>query len=185
MFQWIKMGLRTGDRGVIAIEFAIILPVLLLTLIGLFDVSNLVFCNNKMNRTAQDISNIVSRGNVTKPQLDSMLQTAVLIAQPFDFTTQNGANVIVTSISKPSASLPAQINWRDSYPGGTGQSRISAGGLPGGLVLNPGQTAIFTEVFFTYSPLIPGYVVQSNETSIYALAAAVPRQGQMTTLPPS
>jgi len=174
MRQWFKTRLRTGDRGVAAIEFALILPVLALTVFGLFEITNLVFCHNKMNRTAQNISNIVTRGDVTKPQLDAMLKAAVLIAQPFNFT-QSG-NVIVTSVSKPSAILPPQVMWRDSYPGGTGASKINAGSLPGGLVLNTSQTVIFTEVFFTYSPILPGYVIQTSETSIYALAAAVPRK---------
>ena len=185
MYQWIKDRIGKIDKGVAAIEFAIILPIMMLTLIGLFDISEFVFCNNKMNRTAQDISNIVTRGPVTKPQLDAMLRASVLVAQPFDFA-QSG-NVIVTCVSVPTtpANAPAQVSWRDSYPGGTGGSKISATALPGGLVLNPGQSAIFTEVFFTYTPLVPGYVLNSTQTSVYALAAAVPRQGNMSTLPVS
>lgn len=169
------------DKGVAALEFALTLPFLLLTIIGLYDINSLVFCNNKMNRTAQGISNIVTRGNVTKPQLDAMLQAAVYIAQPFNFT-QSG-NVIVTCVYQQNSSLPAQIMWRDSYPGGTSASKISANSMPSGLNLTNGQTVIFTEVFFTYSPLIVGYVLQSNQTQIYAVAAAIPRQGTMTTLP--
>ncbi len=185
MYHWFEKRMGRTDKGVAAVEFAIILPVLLLTLVGLFDISEIVYCNNVMNQTAQGISNIVTRGNVTKPQLDAMLQASVLLAQPFNFT-QSG-NVIVTAIGVPTtpANAPPQVLWQDSYPGGTGGSEISPSSLPGGLVLNPGQTVIFTEVFFKYSPLIPGYVLQSNQTSIYAVAAAVPRQGQMATLPPS
>ncbi|HUX78774.1 MAG TPA: TadE/TadG family type IV pilus assembly protein [Alphaproteobacteria bacterium] len=185
MYQWIKEKIGKIDKGVAAIEFAIILPFMLLTLIGLFDISEFIFANNKMNRTAQNISSIVTRGPVTKPQLDAMLQAAVLVAQPFNFT-QSG-NVIVTCVGVPTtpANAPPQVMWRDSYPGGTGGSKISASGLPGGLVLSVGQSAIFTEVFFTYTPLVPGYVLSSSQTEIYALAAAVPRQGNMMTLPAS
>jgi len=183
MFKWLRKKIRMGNRGVASIEFALVFPFLALVLVGLFDVSNLIFCNNKMNRTAQDISNVVTRGNLTKPQLDSILQASVLMAQPFDFTSSG--NVIVTSVAKLSDNQPPQVMWQDSYPGGTGASQINLGSLPGDLVLNTGQTVIFTEVFFTYSPLIPGYVIQSNQTQVYALAAAVPRQGQMTSLPTS
>lgn len=171
------------DKGTAAVEFAIILPILLLTLVGLFEVTNFLYCNTKMNRTAQEISNIVTRNNQTKPQLDSMLKASVVIAQPFNFL-QSG-NVIVTSVSKPVSNLPPVINWRDSYPGGVGQSRVSATSLPNGISLGTGQTVIFTEVFFTYKPVIDGDFFTITNTQIYAVAAAVPRLGQMTTLPSS
>jgi len=181
---YIKRNFTNQDKGVAAIEFAIILPVLLVILVGIFDITNLLFCYNKMNRVAQDISNIVTRGNLTKPQLDSILQSTPLIAQPFNFL-QTGSNIIVTSVSTQNPNNQPQIMWQDSYPGGVGESRINPTSLPGGLVLNTNQTAIFTEVFFTYSPLIPGFLIPETTTNIYTLAAAFPRQGQMTTLPPS
>ncbi|MBS0272582.1 MAG: pilus assembly protein [Proteobacteria bacterium] len=183
MQYWSSYRLKNQDNGVAAIEFALVLPVMLLTLIGVFDVNNLIYCNNKINRTAQQISNIVTRGNLTQPQLDSILsQVPPRIAQPFDFV-QFG-NVIVTAVSKPSASLPAQVVWQDSYPGGVGGSKINPASLPGGLVLNTKQTVIFTEVFFAYQPLIANYVISAN-TNLYAVAASVPRQGTMATLPSS
>ncbi|MBY0292906.1 MAG: pilus assembly protein [Alphaproteobacteria bacterium] len=183
MRKWFKIKIGKEDRGVAAIEFAILLPVLLLTFFGLFDIANFSYCSNKMNRTAQEINNIVTRGNLTKPELDSLLQVSVLIAQPFNFTASG--NVIVTSVAVVSANQGPQIMWQDSYPGGTSESRIAPASLPGGLVLNTNQTAIFTEVFFTYTPLISNYILAPSQTQIYALAAALPRQGQMTTLPAS
>ena len=57
--------------------------------------------------------------------------------------------------------------------------------LPGNLVLGTGETIITTEVFYTYQPTFPGYVLQSNQTAIYALAVKVPRKGSMITLPNS
>lgn len=173
------------DKGVAAVEFALLLPFMLIMFVGLFDVSNYIFCVNKMNRTVQNLNNIVTRGDVTKPQLDSLLQAATLIAQPFNFP-QSG-NAIVTSVSHPDPdpTKPSQVMWRNSYPGGTGGSRISAGSLPGGLTLNPNETVIFTEVFFNFQPLFPTWnLIPGASTSIYAVAAGVPRQGTMATLPP-
>ena len=172
------------DKGVAAIEFALLFPVLLIMFVGIFDVSSLVFCRNKMVRTAQDVSNIVTRGDTTKSQLDSMLKAATLIAQPFDFNAFG--NIIVTSVAHPDADpkKPAQIMWRDSYPGGTGQSRITATNLPGGVVVAPNETVIFTEVFFTFNPLFSASIVGLGQTNIYQIAVAMPRQGTMTTLAP-
>ncbi len=169
------------DKGVAAIEFAIILPVLLLTFLGLYDVGELIYCNVKVNRTAQNLNNVITRGDLTNAELTSIMQAAPLLMQPFDFSGGNG-NVIVTSVSNPSGN-GAQIMWRRSSPGGTGGSRVNPGALPGNLILSSNETIIFTEVFYTFQPFLPGYVLSLNTLQVYALAAGVPRKGQMTTLP--
>ncbi len=193
MYQWLSEKLGRPDKGVAAIEFAIVLPVLLLTFIGLYDASSLIYSNNKMNRMAQDVNNMVTRGgNSTNPltaaQLDTILQNAPpLIALPFTFPGTTG-KVIVTCVYQQAAPpLAPIIPWSDSSSGPlvvgkTTGSKINAASLPGGLTLSVGQSVIFTEVFFTYQPLIPGYVIEANKP-IYALAAAVPRQGSMATPP--
>lgn len=181
MINWQKTLIRYRDQGVAAVEFALILPVILLTFIGLYEVGEFVYCNNKMNRTAQSLSNIITRGDITSGDLNNVMAAASLIAQPFDFVKGDG-NVIVTSVSNPTGNQ-AEIMWQQAYPGGTGASKISPGSLPGGLALGMGETVIFTEVFYTFQPLVPGYVLSAQDLDIYALAAAVPRKGQMTTLP--
>src|SRR5688500_18694005 len=98
---WFKKNSRKDDKGTVIIEFSLLLPVLLIMLIGLADVATLVCCSNKMNRIAHDISNVVTRGELTKPQLDALLKSSIFMAQPFKFTTSG--NVIVTSVSKPDA----------------------------------------------------------------------------------
>ena len=104
-----KQKIRKKDNGVVAIELAIILPVLLLLLVGMFDISNFIFCRNRMIRTAQGLSNVITRDSLTKPQLDSLLQGANLIAEPFNF--QTSGKVIVTSISKQDPTKPPAIMW--------------------------------------------------------------------------
>ncbi len=192
--KYFHKRIRKEDKGVAAIEFAILAPVLILTVFGLIEISNYVFCFNKMNRTAQGVSNIVTRGDLTKPQMDSLLVSAAQISQPFNFASYGC--VLVSSISQPNANtaLPATLNWTDSYPSGSGNcgaSKVNLGSLPGGLVLSTNQTIITTEVFYKYQSIIPGYtfggsaLIPNNRLDIYALAVAVPRQGNMTTLPPS
>lgn len=183
MFIWEKR-IRREDRGLVAAEFAIILPVILVILIGLFDVSNLIICRNIMTNTAHELSNVITRGDLTKPQLDSILQGTPILVEPFDF--QISGKVIVTSVSKQNSNQPPAIMWQDSYPSGATGSRITnMNNLPGSLILGTGETIIFTEVFYTYQPVFPGFVLKNSQTSIYAIATKVPRKGSMTTLPNS
>jgi Flp pilus assembly protein TadG len=186
MGNFLKNRIKQGDKGTAAIEFALLAPLMALMLAGLFDVSQFIYCNNQMITTAQELSNIITRGNVTAPQLQTMMQAATYTAQPFVFT--NSGNVIVTSVSQTNSNtaVAPTIMWQASWPGGTGGSRISPGSLPGGLSLAYNETVIFTEVFYTYSPVFTAYsLVPSSSLQIYQVAAAVPRQGTMTTLPPS
>jgi Flp pilus assembly protein TadG len=179
MNYWFIRRLRTEDKGMAAVEFALILPVLLVMLAGIYDVSNMILCENKVNQTAQDLNNVITRGNLTKAQLDAILKVATLIMQPFDFNA-NG-KVIVSSYSQVNANPPPTLKWTDFYGGGAGTTQITPGSLPGGIVLNKGQTIIFTEVFYTYTGVFTNYAFTSK--SLYQLAAGVPRQGTMTTLP--
>lgn len=181
MIQSYQKMISQEDKGVVAIEFAIILPVLLITFIGLFDISNLVYCRNKMSRTAQEIGNVVTRNStITKPQMDALLQGASLIAYPFDFPTSG--KIIVTCVSRQNPNNTPQIMWTNSYGGGAGTSKIGTNSLPAGFT---GQTAIFTEVFFRYTSFLPGYILPSAPLNLYSVSVKIPRRGGMTTLPAS
>ncbi len=188
-----KFGIHE-DKGVVAIEFGILAPLLILTVFGLIEIGNYVFCNMKMNRVAQNIDNIVARGNVTRPQLDALLAAAIPTAYPFDFSDYGC--VLVSSISQTNANTKTTptVEWTDSYPSGStgcSASRINPASLPGGLVLSQNQTIITAEVFYNYQPMIPGYkfngsgLLSTADMTVYAFAIGIPRQGTMTTLPSS
>lgn len=181
MYSWIKRAFRKEDKGVASIEFAIILPLLTYILIGIYDVSTFVFCADKMQDVAQQVSNIVTRGTATTTaQVNTLLQASAVIAQPFNFTA-NG-KVIVTCVTLNTTTNKAQESWQLSYGSGAGVSKLSLNSLPGGLTPTANQSYIFTEVFYAYQPLIPNYVLQGSSKTLYSLTAAVPRQGQMSTL---
>lgn len=181
---WSLNRLKRKDEGIVAIEFALLLPVIFLMFAGLYDLTNLMFCNNKLNQTAQELSNFITRGNLTRPQLDSILQAAPLLMQPYNFAA-NGKIIVtcVTQTSSASTPPPPTSPWTDTYGSGAGTTRISLGNLPGGLVLKSGQTVIFTEAFYTYTGFFTVYTFTNG--NLYHVAAAMPRQGTMTTLPSS
>lgn len=177
---WFKRRLRTEDEGMAAIEFALVLPVLLSMLVGIYDITNLILCNNRVNQTAQSISNIITRGDdLTKAQLDAILKASDLIMQPSDF--QANGKIIVTSVSQVNLNPPPTKVWTGTYGSGAGASKISLGSLPGGIVLAQGQTMIFTEVFYKYTGIFTKYAVKNK--NLYQLAAGVPRKGAMTKVP--
>jgi Flp pilus assembly protein TadG len=177
MIKFLKTLFKKEDNGVASIEFALILPLMALLLVGMFEISWFMYCHNKMNRTAQDISNVVARGTLTLLQLQSILQASALISQPFNFSTYG--NVIVTAVSQSVSPVPNVVLWRQSWPGGSGGSLIAGSSMPSGMTV--GQVVLFTEVFYTYQPVLVSSYFSITNKNVYALAVSVPRQGQITT----
>jgi uncharacterized protein (UPF0333 family) len=177
MFKFLKTIFKKEDKGIASVEFAILLPVLVLTLVGMFEVTWFMYSHNKMNRTAQQINNIVARDVLTLAQLQSILQASALISQPFNFSAFG--NIIVTAVSKSVSPLPNIVLWRQSWPGGSGGSLITGSSVPSGI--STGQVVLFTEVFYTYQPVVISSYFSITNKSVYALAVAIPRQGQITS----
>lgn len=177
MFKFLKTRLKKEDKGVASIEFALILPLMALLLVGMFEVTWYMYCVNKMNRTAQEISNFTARGTLTLLQLQSILQSSALVAQPFNFSAYG--NVIVTAVSQSVSPAPNVVFWRQSWPGGVGGSLVTGSSMPSGM--STGQVVLFTEVFYTYQPVIVSSYFSITNTNVYALAVSVPRQGIITT----
>lgn len=183
MKYWFRRRLKIEDKGMAAIEFALVLPILMSMLAAIYDLSNLVLCENKVNQTAQVLSNVITRGPVTQAQLNNILAATPLLMQPFKFSG-NGKVIVscVTQASKAGSLPPPTLAWPAvTYGTGPGASKINLRSLPGGLVLTSGQTIIFTEVYYNYVGVFTGYSFTSLD--VYQVAASVPRQGNMATPP--
>ncbi len=78
------------QRGAAAVEFAIVVPLLLTLVVGIMDVSNLLYVYNSMLTAAREASRSVAVAQQTVPQATATAQTklAVLIGKngPIPFT---------------------------------------------------------------------------------------------------
>jgi Flp pilus assembly protein TadG len=100
------------ERGVAAVEFAAVLPVVLILLLGCFEVPRFVLTYQKLARTAHSVADLVSQADepMTLPQLQDVFVAAKMIMAPYDII--GAGKVFVSSINNPSGTV--SITWQKS-----------------------------------------------------------------------
>jgi hypothetical protein len=149
------------------------------------DGSYCLIVNERTDRIAYSVTDIVSQyQTITLANLSDIVQAASQLMNPFPF----GANgvVIVTSVYQPQTGNPT-ICWQ--YTGGGTLSMSSKVGttgsvpsLPNGLVLNPNDNVIISEVYYQFTPMFVAEGLFSSGT-VYRTAVYKPRLSPLTTPP--
>ena len=110
-------------RGVSAIEFAIILPVILLMLAGTVDIGQALMVDRKMNQIAATAADIVAqKPSWTSSTLDAILSGTATIIQPYGNTN---LTILVTVVNVDS-SKDTTVAWSRAYHTTT----VAAGSAP-------------------------------------------------------
>ena len=179
-----RANIIRDETGVAATEFALLLPVLMALVLGVYEISRYILLHQKIERVAYTVADVVGQQtSVTNAGLSDIVAAASKIMDPYDFE-QNGV-VIVTSVYQDPDDGPV-VRWQ--YKGGgvlDRESRIGASGdeaeLPNGLTLNESDNVIFAEIFYNYIPDFDEDYFDDREN--YKYAVFKPRLGALTTAP--
>lgn len=142
-----KLASLWRDRsGVIAVEFALILPTLIVIFVGTFEASNLVRVKMKFDEAAPAIANLVALQNPSKTgSLTSDFCTAAsYMLSPF---STSGLNVEVASVTNYSGT--STVDWTATCNNLTNPSSNTT--LVSGLLPNSGDTVIVVQTSYTYT----------------------------------
>jgi len=171
-----------NERGIALIEFALILPILVLIFYGTIELTRYIQMIQKMDNATSALTDLVNRNlNLTDESLENIADTAPAMLQPFDSA---GVGVIVTAIQRDAGSSLATTRWQRIY-GPAGPSRISAGEdqqptLPQ-LALEERDKVITVELFLEYRPIMNSAVTRSvlgiENNNVYRMNVARPRYG--------
>jgi hypothetical protein len=177
--------LRRDVGGVAAIEFALLLPMLLTLLIGCLEVTFKIWSTQKAEKLAVTLSDVIAQSTaVTSGDLAKLTGAVDKIMDPFPFGADKG-KVIITSVYWEQGEDAAKVNWQCPYGGYTGTSKFGAEGedatLPDGFTLNEKDNIIVAEVFYEYEPIAPGLLF--DKAAIYRRALFKPRLGLLTADP--
>ena len=174
-------------RGIAAVEFALTLPIWVLLLLGMGDGSYYLLVNEKVDRIAYSVTDIVTQyQTITLADLADITLASEQLMKPFSFASGSGV-VIVTSVFQPPTGDPV-ISWQYRYPGGSssmsqiGSSTGTTATLPGGLTLNANDNVIISEVYYTFTPMFAGSGLFSAR-QIYRNAVYKPRLSPLVTPP--
>ena len=177
---------RGARCGLAALEFALTLPIWITLVLGVADGTYYMLVNEKEDRIAYTISDIVTQYQdpITKANLNDITSAASQLMDPYSF----GANgvVIISSIYKQTGQNPI-IKWQ--YTGGgtlMKSSKVGTTGgtatIPNGLTLNDGDGLVITEVYYNFKPLFISDAV-FPASSLYRVALYKPRLGPLLTTP--
>jgi Flp pilus assembly protein TadG len=146
------------ERGVSAVEFALLLPLMLTLYLGAVEVSQGIGADRKVTVTARTICDLVSQvKTIGNTDMTNALNAASSVMAPFPITN---LKVTVSSI-KIDANGQATVDWSDTL-NGTARAKGSTVTLPAALnVAN--SYLVFSEVQYSYKPVV-GYVVSGTLT---------------------
>jgi Flp pilus assembly protein TadG len=147
------------DRsGMSAVEFAMLLPLMMTLYLGTSEISQGISINRKVTLTARSLSDLASQPtNITNADMTNILNAASAVVAPY---TVSNLKATVSEVTID-ANGKATVTWSDTYQG-TARSVGSTVTLPTALdVAN--TSLILGEVTYTYKPPI-GYVVTGTLT---------------------
>lgn len=174
-------ALQRDDRGVAGIEFALILPILMLLLLGVVEASRAIDMDRHFSIAVSNIGDAVARQESigtnegdAKLNLDGAMKAIAHIMAPYD-ANEKDLQVVVASVqASHDDATDTKVVW--SYSHGEGglsvPAKCSTYTLPDGLVPK-GGSVIIVEAEYKHKPLfgdfVPGFgsLMKFTEKSFY------------------
>lgn len=141
------------SHGVSAVEFALVLPLLLTLYLGTVEVSQGIGIDRKVTLTTRTAADLAARASsISTSDMNNLLAASSAVIAPY-----NAAPLKVTlSLVSIDANSSAKVTWSCTL-NGTKRGTNSSVTLPAAL-LNPSTALVWSEVSYSYKPAI-GYVI--------------------------
>ena len=170
-------GFLRDQRGLSAIEFALLLPLMLALNLGCFEVGNGLSAQFKTTLAARTVADLASQyTTINNATMTSILGASSAVLAPF---SSSGVVVIVSEVTTD-ANGNATITWSDAL-NGTAHQAGSSVTLPA-RVSQPNISLLWGEVTFPYRPQT-GYVL-TGTINIYQDMYFYPRGSSSVTRVP-
>jgi len=176
-------GFFEDRSGIAAIEFAMVVPLMLVAFFGTVEFSSGLAVDRKVSLVARAIANVTSQGTqATNADLTNYFLAGNKIMTPYAVP-----NMTISELYIDPSSGNARVQWsQGSAPRGVG----SVVAIPPSLIarnpntnaINPSQYVIFSEVNTLYTPAV-GYVMAPSGVTLSDTAYAIPRQSTCVFYP--
>ncbi len=172
-------GFRKAERGVAAVEFALLLPLMLAVYIGTMEASALITMDRKVQSVAGAVGDLVARSDksITTAQMRDYFRAASGIMTPY---SSDPVLQVITAIHVDNNSN-ATIAWSRQFVGGVYSAttpRVAGQPFPlpdEMIAISKGQTVIAAEASYSYMPLFGLFFEHS--VSLYRSSFFLPRFG--------
>ncbi|WP_279603501.1 pilus assembly protein [Methylobacterium sp. E-041] len=169
-----------ASGGVSAIEFALILPVLLAIFVGLSEYAHAVDNWRKVTQLARTVSDLTAQGDAQNPidasLMRDILATSTLVLKPFD---ASGVKIVVSAMAVDLTNLNLIPRVCSSTANANASPRATGAAsdltVPTGFRTN-GVRYVLTEVSMPYTPMLGSALVKlvNGATSTITLKSSMP-----------
>lgn len=171
--------LARDDRGLAAVEFAIIVPLMLVMFFGTVEISSAVAVNRKISMVTQGLADLAGRYKVvTDTDITNFFAIGNAMLTPYDATP---LQTTITEIYIDPATGVARAQWSKGYAPRANGTTVS---VPADLIsrdasnnILPNQYLIFTEASYLYTPAV-GYVLGKTGVTLSDTTYMRPRLSQ-------
>jgi len=162
-------------RGLAAVEFAILLPLMLMLYLGSFEISQAVSLQRQVALTASTVANIVTQyASISQSNdIPDILQASVTVLTPHP-----ASNAVVTvSCIQIDKNGNGAVLWSQSLPNGGARKVGQAVSIPAGLNV-PNSYLVLGETSYAYAPLMD--FMHMGTLNLYSSVFMLPRSSSGT-----
>lgn len=165
---WSRLAeFRRDNRGIAAIEFAFIAPILITLYFMTMEISQGIETNKKVGRIASMVGDLVTQQQIiTKSELDAILDLGGSVIQPY---SRSNPEIEITAIEITDESTPkVKVVWSRKLVAGTKSVGATAGStttVPEKLKIK-GTFLIRVKSDLDYKPMIVWTAAQKSELGI-------------------
>ncbi|MEQ1652245.1 MAG: TadE/TadG family type IV pilus assembly protein [Hyphomicrobium sp.] len=172
---------KDNCAGVAAIEFAYLLPLLMMMTYGVVESSRAVMMHKRFQRSVALIGDLVAREEEigTTPgdaaaQMEGMMKAAKHVMMPYDTSTLKMGVTAVVSPMPPANASATTVGWSYAYQSYPVKAKGASKSMPASGMITAGNAAILVEAEYMYKPiltnLVPGFNMQVKWTDQIAHA---------------
>jgi Flp pilus assembly protein TadG len=161
-------------EAVAAVEFALVLPVMLLLYVGSIELSDLINVDRRITVIAGTVGDLVARmdGDIYETELNDYFNAAEEIITPYATT---GLKQLITCVYVSTGEV-ATVQWSKPYGGAIAKTTGSTITLPDEITeISKDKYVIVSETSYSYTPLM-GLVFQTA-VDLYRQNFHLPRFG--------
>jgi Flp pilus assembly protein TadG len=152
-----RRSFRSASHGAVAVEFALLLPVMVAMLFGSISAASLVRASMKIWNVAQAIGDLVAQQtSLSAAQMNDFCKGGALTLAPLS----GGFTATVASVTYVAGGSRV-VNWQDTTCGGTAMANALALGTP--YTPNAGDSVIVAQATYVYS-FPPSYILPPSFT---------------------
>lgn len=139
------------SRGVAAIEFAFVLPILVLVLLGTIEIARAIDADRRFGYATSSTTDLIAREqDLTDADLDGMMNGIEHMMRPYD---SSSLSLRVTAVRAPmSSGQQPRVEWSYAHREGKTHNKCDTYALPADLV-SPGGRVIVVETKYNFTPL--------------------------------